>query len=66
MFSIVFFFFFFALPTYLEEFNAYQNRDKMFPDPVERNNRSLPGPAEDAFLIESDEDEEQSILFCMN
>ena len=30
----------------------------MFPDPVERNNRSLPGPAEDAFLIESDEDEE--------
>jgi hypothetical protein len=30
----------------------------MFPDPVERNNHSLPGLADNVLLIESDEDEE--------
>lgn len=46
----------FALPPCLEEFYAYWNKDKIFPDPVERNNRSLSGLSEDVLLIESDKD----------
>ncbi|KAL4209694.1 hypothetical protein AB4K20DRAFT_1969111 [Rhizopus microsporus] len=49
------FFFFFALPPCLEEF-TYWNKDNMFPDPVERNNRSLSGLSEDVLVIESDKD----------
>ncbi|CEG69942.1 hypothetical protein RMATCC62417_05927 [Rhizopus microsporus] len=48
----------FVLPPCLEEFNAYWNKDKMFPDPVERNNRSLSGLSDDILLIEPDENDE--------
>ena len=56
-------FFLFALSCCLEESLTYWNKDRMFSDPVERNNRSLPGPVDDILLIESDEEEEYLILF---